>query len=103
MRKSLFGLAREIFKEFGFLNYVFNRMSDREAGASELVSYYRPINGRGRDQIKCLKAHIKTWRETGDTQNYCHVCPEFHQMTCMESTGADSRECKKGHYRFEAT
>lgn len=103
MAKSLIGLLKEIYQEFNLRGFLFNRLSNRENGADSYVSYYRPVSGRGRDQLKCLIAYFKTWRKTGDTSSYCHSCPNFFVMTCMESSAGESQECSRGHYRFEAT
>lgn len=105
MSKTVGILVKEICDEFSFFGFLFNKLSDRCAGAEgmTLVSYYRPIAERGRDQLKCLKAHIKQWKKTGNTDSYCEICPEFLEMSCMESFLGTSRECRRGHYRFEAT
>ena len=104
MEKNFIDISKEIINEFSFKNFLTDKQSDPHEGIEKmiLVSAYRPINLRGRDQFYCLIAHLKTWKNTGDTVSYCHSCSYFLKMTCLESIGY-SEECRKGHYRFEAT
>lgn len=90
-------------EEFSLKNFLLDRKSNRLDGADRLVSYYRPIKGRGFCQWRCLMAILRTWKKTRMTNSYCHMCNMFLEMTCMESNIGCSRECRKGHYRFEAT
>lgn len=102
MVKSIVKFIKEIIKEFSLDTILSRKMTNSLNGVDEYVSCYRPINGRGRDQLKCLLAYIKKWVKTGDNLNYCEECKYHLVMTCMESSGF-SRECRRGHYRFEAT
>jgi hypothetical protein len=67
-----------------------------------LVAYYRPLLHRGYDQWLCWISMLKHKKETGSAYGYCVKCKHYLKMTCMESNGY-SRECRKAHYRFEAT
>ena len=94
------GLVKDLWHEFSVVGFLFNRLAEYQEG--HLVSFYRPISGRGRDQWRCLLAHLKRWWKTGRTGSYCHECRHFLRMTCMESHGY-SEECRQAHWRFEAT
>lgn len=94
-------LVIDIKKEIGVRSLITGKLGSRESDVP-LVLCYRPMKDRGRDQTLCILAHIKSWIKTGTTESYCLQCRHFLKMTCMESSGF-SEECRKGHYRFEAT
>ena len=96
-------LIADINSEFNARGFITNSLTDRmNIGERELVSHYRPLSGRGRDQIRCIIAHYLRWQRHGTTKSYCHECPSFLRMTCMKSSGF-SDDCGLGNYRLEAT
>jgi len=93
---------RDIWVSFNLWNFLRNNVGEHH---DYPLMCKRDIHERGRDQIFCFVAHILSWLRTNTTANYCYSgkCRFYLRMTCRESSGGDSEECKRGHWRKEAT
>ena len=97
---SFKAFIKDIKNSFNFKNILTNKRG--KYNDKDTLGYIRPINKRGRDQLKCLIAHWKSWKLTGSTQDYCWHCKYIFRMSGTSSAGVTT-ECKLGHWRQESS
>ena len=100
-KMSFVDLLKDIRDSFSFKRAIRDQVGDYREG--ECLGYSRKICERGTDQYLCLKAHIRSWRKTGTTQNYCWHCWHIFRMTSYDTGSGYTTECALGHWRQEAT